>query len=220
MKVTEAEFVLSAAGPRDFPRDAAPQIALVGRSNVGKSSLVNALTKRRVARISAAPGKTRLANIYRVRLAGPSGARPVAPPTGASRTRFNGVLYLVDLPGYGYARGGAASVETFEQLTRDYFAQRIRQGSPIAGVIAALDGRHPGLAQDLAAYEWVRATGLERILVATKVDRLSRSERERNLRAFRETFEDPVLPVSAVSGEGLEELWKTIVRLASQSQQQ
>ena len=87
MKI-DAEFVTSAAGAGDFPRDRLPEVALVGRSNVGKSSLINALVRQPVARTSAAPGKTRLANFYRVQ-------RGSSPP-----------LYLVDLPGYGYARGG------------------------------------------------------------------------------------------------------------------
>ena len=98
-----ADFVTSAASARDFPQDALPEVAFVGRSNVGKSSLINALTRRRLARTSAAPGKTRLANIYRVQ-------------RGAGT-----LLYLVDLPGYGYARGGAAAAREFEDLTAAYF---------------------------------------------------------------------------------------------------
>ena len=105
MRVDDVEFVRSAADARGFPRDPAPQLALVGRSNVGKSSLINALTRRRVARTSAAPGKTRLLNLYRVRLAG----------------RGRSELYLVDLPGYGYARGGRRSAAEFDELVTVYF---------------------------------------------------------------------------------------------------
>src|ERR1043166_7581067 len=93
-----AEFVVSAAGAGDFPRDRLPEVALLGRSNVGKSSLINALVGRSIARTSAAPGKTRLANFYRVHRGG-------SPP-----------LYLVDLPGYGYARGGDEAAREFKRL--------------------------------------------------------------------------------------------------------
>ena len=103
--IIEAEFVKSAAAADDLPREGVPEVAMVGRSNVGKSSLINALVRQKVARTSAAPGKTRLANIYRV-------AR------GSSRP-----FYLVDLPGYGYARGGASSAREFEELTRAFFGR-------------------------------------------------------------------------------------------------
>ena len=113
MNVT-AEFVTSAAGAGDFPRDRLAEVALVGRSNVGKSSLINALVKQRVARTSAAPGKTRLANFYRVQ----RGSSPA--------------LYLVDLPGYGYARGGDAAAHEFNRLIDAYFARAV-PGSGIRG---------------------------------------------------------------------------------------
>ena len=103
--IVSAELVASAASARDFPRDRLPEVALVGRSNVGKSSLINALVRRKLARTSAAPGKTRLANFYRVQ----RGSEPA--------------LYLVDLPGYGYARGGDASAREFDRLTDAYFGR-------------------------------------------------------------------------------------------------
>ena len=197
----DAAFVTSAAGARDFPRDGLPEIALVGRSNVGKSSVINALTRQRVARTSAAPGKTRLANIYRV-------ARGAGAP-----------LYLVDLPGYGYARGGAAAVREFDALTRSYFARAAggEAGDARGGLSALLfvDSRHPGLTSDLEAWQWLRAEVEAVAVVATKIDKLARGERIRALRELESVCETSVLPVSAVTGEGMDELWKLIDRLAN-----
>ena len=211
----DATFVRSAAGADDFPRDGAPETALVGRSNVGKSTLINALVRRRVARTSGAPGKTRLANIYRVDR---EGARP---------------LYLVDLPGYGYARGGSDSAREFDELTRAYFSRvgRVRRVSQVGQHLPAapdlpdlpdhvsalllVDARHPGLESDVDAWRWLRQTTERAAIVATKIDKLARGQRIRALRELESVFEHSVLPVSAVTGEGLEELWKLIDRLAT-----
>jgi GTP-binding protein len=197
MKV-EAVFVRSAASASDLPRDGAPEIAFVGRSNVGKSSLINALARQRVARTSAAPGKTRLANIYRV-------------------TRGQGApLYLVDLPGYGYARGGRDAAMEFETLTAAYFGQdrRNRQGLPAVPVdrsaLLLVDARHPGLDSDRAAWQWLTTSVANCAVAATKIDKLARGERIRALRKLESVFETSVLPVSAVTGEGLDELWTLI----------
>jgi GTP-binding protein len=198
----EAAFIRSAASASDLPRDGLAEIALVGRSNVGKSSLINALTRQRVARTSAAPGKTRLANVYRV-------------------TRGGGApVYLLDLPGYGYARApkransGATSSEAarrasqteFEAIVRAVFARQP------AGLLL-VDARHPGLESDRAAWQWIREASGGAAVVATKIDKLGRGERIRALRAFESVLETSVLPVSAVTGEGLDELWTLIDRL-------
>ena len=188
MKI-EASFLRSAASAGDLPRDGLAEIALVGRSNVGKSSLINALVRARVARASAAPGKTRLANIYRVTR---GGAAP---------------FHLVDLPGYGYARGGRKSADEFEGLTRAYFARGTTAG------LLLVDSRHPGLASDVAAWNWLRGIVAGAAIVATKIDKLARGERIRAASAFESVFEVPVLPVSAVTGEGLDDLWKLIDKL-------
>lgn len=190
MKIS-VEFIVSAAGPRDFPKDGLPELAMVGRSNVGKSSLINALVRQKVARTSAAPGKTRLANVFRV-------ARGAASP-----------FYLVDLPGYGYARGGG---NEFEALTEAYFAREH------ATAILLVDTRHPGLASDRAAWQWIQRSAARAAVVGTKVDKLARGERIRALKALESVFEVAVLPVSAVTGEGLDELWKLIDRLANSRQ--
>jgi len=193
LKIT-AEFITSAAGPADFPADGVPAVALVGRSNVGKSSLINALLRQRIARTSAAPGKTRLANVYRV-------AR------GSS-----GPIYLLDLPGYGYARarrgGQGQAAPAFDEVAQAAFEQ-----NPAA--LLLVDVRHPGLENDRAAWRWVTSTVERCAIVGTKIDKLAHGQRIRALREIESVLEDSVLPVSAVTGEGLDELWKLIDRLAS-----
>lgn len=213
MKILSADFVTSATGTEDgIPRDGLPQIALAGRSNVGKSTLINALARRRIARTSAAPGKTRLVNFYRVEF------------EGMGRHE----LYLVDLPGYGYARGGATAADELRSVAETYLAggQRLpprRAGglrpapiirSSIAGALLLVDSRHPGLDADRQAARWLESLDVDTHIVATKIDKLTRSGRARNLKTLGNTFGRAVLPVSAVSGEGLDELWRTIVRIA------
>jgi GTP-binding protein len=188
---TSAEFVTSAAGAGDFPRDRLAEVALVGRSNVGKSSLINALVKQKVARTSAAAGKTRLANFYRVQ-------------RGSARA-----LYLVDLPGYGYARGGDASASEFNRLTEAYLSRGRRD----LAVFLLVDARHPGLASDLDAWEWLKSQPCTRGVVATKADKLTRAERTRHGQKLESLFDVPVPLVSAQTGEGLEELWKAIATI-------
>ncbi len=192
--IVSAEFVASAAGARDFPRDRLPEVALVGRSNVGKSTLINALARRKVARTSAAPGKTRLANFYRVQ----RGSAPA--------------VYLVDLPGYGYARGGDASAREFNRLTDAYFG---REGGA-KGVLLLVDARHPGLETDLDAWTWLKSQPGAKAIIGTKADKLTRAERARHTRELESLFDASVTLVSAQTGEGLDELWKTIARLTSQ----
>ena len=208
MHVVEAEFVTSAADARGVPHDA-PHLAMVGRSNVGKSTLINALLRQRLARTSAAAGKTRLLNFYRVTF-----------------DRFAPVsrLYLVDLPGYGYARGGEEAQEEFRLRLESYFGGASRP----AALLQLVDARHPGLPQDVAAWDWISTltthaartddTGtasntLTAAVVATKIDKLSRADRRRALDKWTRQLNAPVLPVSAATGEGMNDLWTLIVRL-------
>jgi GTP-binding protein len=212
VQVVSAEFVTSAASAAGVPRDA-PHVAMVGRSNVGKSTLINALLRQRVARTSAAAGKTRLLNFYRVTF-----------------DRFAPVsrLYLVDLPGYGYARGGETAQEAFKVLLDGYFGGATRP----AAVLHLVDARHPGLPHDVAAWEWIRTLStraarpddsriaptdpLAAAVVATKIDKLSRAERRRALETWTRHLNAPVTPVSAATGEGMNDLWTLIVRLLRQ----
>jgi GTP-binding protein len=203
------------------PRDGIPHIAVVGRSNVGKSSLINALAGTTLARTSAAPGKTRLANLYRLHVDGG--------PGGPGRWS----VYLADLPGYGYARGGQASVAELARVAESYFREGIEgslegiKGSPsrpshpstssryaIAGVLHLVDSRHPGLEADRNAAAWLDSLGLKRTVLATKVDKLSRGERATNLKALERQLGTAPLPIAAAKGEGLDDLWTLIARLS------
>jgi GTP-binding protein len=189
---TRAEFVTSAAAAAGFPRDRLRELAMVGRSNVGKSSLINALAGASVARTSAAPGKTRLANFYRF-------VPDVHPP-----------FYLVDLPGYGYARGGDAARRDFDTLAAEYFGERQ------SAVLFLVDSRHPDLDADQQAWRWLDRLGVARQLVATKLDKLTQAERRRHLAELERRYSGPAAPVSARTGEGLDELWRMIDRLLRQ----
>jgi GTP-binding protein len=202
MQIT-AEFITSATTARDFPRDRLPEIAMIGRSNVGKSSLINALVRRPLARTSAEPGKTRLVNVYRVQ-------------RGSSDPR-----YLVDLPGYGYARatkgtsgqsGRDAAASEINALTEAYFG---RPGE--RAVLLLVDARHPGLASDMDAWDWIRSQPFARRVVATKADKLTRADRARHVREFETLFDMPVALVSARTGEGLDDLWKMIASLPNRT---
>ena len=211
-----AEFITSAVDAAGFPKERLPEVALVGRSNVGKSSLINALVRHKVARTSAAPGKTRLANFYRV---APEGVPP---------------FYLVDLPGYGYARGGDAAADEFQSITSAYFdrgagKRGLTPFSDGAGkkgtepfspcfVLLLVDSRHPGLESDLRAWRWLGSLTVPSSVIATKLDKLSRAERTRHVKELERVHASPVLGVSAQTGEGLEELWQQIATRLRQPQ--
>ncbi len=194
-RVMSAEFVTSVAGAAGLPGAPVPEIAMAGRSNVGKSTLINALAGRKLARTSAAPGKTRLANYFLLR---------------ANRLR---PFHLVDLPGFGYARG-AAEGGAFAPLTQAYFFGGAGTGlrPAIAGIVLLVDSRHPGLDADVEAAAWFATHGCPAVVAATKLDKLTRAERQRNRHAFRAAFGEEPLMLSALTGEGLEDLWTWIAQ--------
>jgi GTP-binding protein len=191
----DASFVTSAVSASDFPRAGLAEIVFVGRSNVGKSSLINALVRQKLARTSGEPGKTRLANIYRI-------ARGSAPP-----------LHLVDLPGYGYARRQAQGRRSESEPAFDEVARAAFDRNPAA--LLLVDARHPGLESDRAAWAWVSTAAAGAAIAATKIDKLPRGERIRAMRQLESVYDARVVPVSATTGEGMEELWNLIDSLAN-----
>lgn len=179
-----AEFVLSAVRPDAFIRDGRPQLAFAGRSNVGKSSVINRVTGRKnFARVGASPGKTNQINYFRIDDRG----------------------YLVDLPGYGYAKVSKAERDRWGQLMEAYFAS----GLITCGVMI-VDARHKPTADDVTMAQWFHGTGCPLIVVANKLDKLKKSEIEPNLQRIRETLElgeeGVIVPFSAEKGTGKQEL--------------
>jgi len=189
MRVT-AQFLLSAVKAAQFPRAGAPEIAFLGRSNVGKSSLLNALVGEKAAKVSQTPGRTRAINFF-------------ALLDGSHRRK----LIFADLPGYGYAKISKSISAGWPAFIEPYLAGR---GS-LALCICLVDANVPPQASDRQLFDWLRAAGRAFLVVATKVDRLSGNERTRNLLALKKGCElDEILPVSAKTGYGIPELWRRI----------
>ena len=190
INLQKAEFILSAASPKDFRRDGLPQVAFAGRSNVGKSSVINRLLGRKnFARVGAAPGKTIHINYFKI----------------------DGVFYLVDLPGYGYAKVSKGERDRWGRLMEDYFAHPELM---TLGVMI-VDSRHKPTADDCTMARWFQETGCPLVVVANKLDKLKKSEVEGNLQLIRETLElgedTPLIPFSAEKGTGKEELLRIIL---------
>lgn len=198
LKHQRVTFAGSASSPAQFPRDGLPEVAFLGRSNVGKSSLLNALAGARgLALVSSDPGRTRLINFFRV-----AGAER---PGGAGR----GELYLVDLPGYGYAKVARAVREGFERLAVSYLVGR----DPLRLCVLIVDARHEPTDGDETLRSWLDHYGLSYVVAANKIDKLGRGEarqREQALVRGLARGARAVVPVSAEQGTGIEDLWNMV----------
>ncbi|MCZ8519115.1 MULTISPECIES: ribosome biogenesis GTP-binding protein YihA/YsxC [Paenibacillus] len=189
MKVNQAEFVISAVGPSQYPADALPEIALAGRSNVGKSSLINRMIQRKnLARTSSKPGKTQQLNYYRI----------------------NQDLFFVDLPGYGYAQVSKTERAKWGKFIEQYLTER----EPLKLVLLIIDVRHPPSKDDQAMYSWLKHNGVPMCIVVTKADKIPRGKWQKHLKIVRETLgtdkEDPMILFSSELGVGKDELWGLI----------
>ena len=193
MKVETAEFIRSAHGSGDYLRDGRPEIAFVGRSNVGKSSLLNRLLGRKgLARISSTPGRTQAVNYFLV----------------------NRRFYFVDLPGYGYAKAGKEARREWAARVEGYFREE-----PPEAVVLLVDGKVGATPLDVQAYQYLSGLSAAVVVAATKIDRIPRGRRASAVQDVRQALglneAIPVIPVSAQSGEGIKELWGAIApRLA------
>jgi len=186
MKITSTEFLKSALKEEDWPHDATPEVAFLGRSNVGKSSLMNSLLGvRGLARASSTPGRTQLLNFFLI----------------------NGRFRFVDLPGYGYARAPKAIKAEWNQAAEDYLAKR----EQLVLSIHIVDSRHEPSKQDLQLHEWLVHHHKPHLIVATKSDKLSNNELRRNTERIARVFQiDHVLNYSATKKQGREQLWGAI----------
>jgi GTP-binding protein len=186
MKVVTAEFLKSAFTEADWPRDAKPEIAFLGRSNVGKSSLINSLLSvRGLARTSSTPGRTQSLNFFEI----------------------NNQLRFVDFPGFGYARVPREIKSSWAEMATSFLAKR-RQ---LVLSIHIVDSRHEPTKQDLQLHEWLDESNKPQLTVATKSDKLSNNELRKNLGHIARVLNvDSVMAYSAKSGRGREELWRAI----------
>lgn len=193
MKIKSSEFVISAVGPKQYPDEGLPEVALAGRSNVGKSSLINRmLLRKNLARTSSQPGKTQQLNYYRI----------------------NGELFFVDVPGYGYAKVSRTEREAWGRMIENYLMNR----EPLKLVILLVDLRHPPTALDCSMYDWLSHYGIPLCVVGTKADKLSRSQLPKHAKQVRETLGmpkgQPLVLFSSETGAGRDELWSIIEQAA------
>ncbi len=192
MKIKQSELEAVAVRPDQYPPEDLTEIAFAGRSNVGKSSLLNLLTgRRKLARTSGSPGKTRTINFYRI----------------------NDAFRIVDLPGYGYAKVSRSVSESWGKMMEQYLESR----ENLVAVIQLVDIRHEPSAQDRQMHDYLRHYGLDGIVVATKADKISRNHLQKHIAMIRRSLDldpaDPVIPVSALKKTGQEDLLDVMEQL-------
>ena len=186
MRITGATFVKSALKETDWPRDNKPEIAFLGRSNVGKSSFLNSLLGvRGLARTSSTPGRTQVVNFFLI----------------------NEKFWFVDLPGYGYARAPKSVKEQWSAAATDYLAKR----NQLVLSVHLIDARHEPTARDLQLHEWLTHHQKRHVIVATKSDKLSNNEVRRNMARAKQVLGTPdILQYSSVTGRGRDQVWRSI----------
>ena len=185
-KIKNSDFVTSAVKKDQYPVTGLPEIAFVGRSNVGKSSIINALTNRRkLAKVSQTPGKTRLINFFEIN---------------------NNELYLVDLPGYGYAKVSKTEKASWGNTIETYLGSR----EELKRVVLLVDSRHKPTADDIQMHEWIKFYGYDEVIIATKSDKLSNNELRKSEKIIKDTLklgkEDKLYFFSSVNKKGKDEL--------------
>jgi GTP-binding protein len=195
MKIISAKHIISAVGPAQYPGTGYPEIVLAGRSNVGKSSLLNSLCSQRgLAHTSGLPGKTQTINFFAI----------------------NEQMYLVDLPGYGYATASKNKRREWGEFITHYLAER----ESLALIVHLIDLRHEPMNNDKEASEWLTALDVPYVIVGTKADKIVRGKRQAHLAAIRKGLklpaDVPALVYSSETGEGRDELWRYIRGILSE----
>ena len=190
MEIKKAEFVISAGKKAQYPGDGRPEIAFVGRSNVGKSTLINTLTNRRkLVKVSSTPGKTRLINFFLI----------------------NDNMYFVDLPGYGYAKVSKKEKENWGYIMEQYLVER----DQLKKIVLLVDSRHKPTGDDINMYNWIKHYNYEVLVVGTKLDKLKRNDINKNKKIIRDTLkmdkDDKILLISSLNKEGKEEVLEQIL---------
>ena len=190
MKIRSSEIEVSAIRKEQYPKEGLPEIALVGRSNVGKSSATNALLNRRnFARTSQTPGKTRTINFYKI----------------------NNEFYFVDLPGYGYAKVSKSEKDKWGVIMERYLQDR----QELCAIFLLVDIRHEPTNDDVMMYEWIKHFGYNCVVIATKADKISRGQYQKHISIIRKKLQlekdEKVIPLSSSKKTGVEDVWNEII---------